>query len=88
MAREVASLIACVQPRLDPHGGHASPSSFRAAFGTAMGMRAPAAWAQGKMEGDRDERRNYDRDHDGERNRDNDRDRRGGIERMASRLLR
>jgi hypothetical protein len=55
-----------------------------------MGMRAPAAWAQGKMEGDRDERRNYDRDHDGERNRDrdNDRDRRGGIERMASRLLR
>ena len=27
-----------------------------ATFGAAMGMRAPAAWAQGKMEGDNDER--------------------------------
>jgi hypothetical protein len=46
-----------------------------ATFGAAMGMRAPAAWAQGKMEGDSDERRNYDRDRDGERYRDYDRDR-------------
>ena len=48
-----------------------------ATFGAAMGMRATAAWAQGKMEGDSDERRNYDRDRDVERDRDNDRDRRG-----------
>ena len=46
-----------------------------ATFGAAMGMRATAAWAQGKMEGDSDERRNYDRDV--ERDRDYDRDRRG-----------
>jgi Ni/Co efflux regulator RcnB len=48
-----------------------------ATFGAAMGMRATAAWAQGKMEGDSDERRNYDRDRDVERDRDYDRDRRG-----------
>jgi hypothetical protein len=48
-----------------------------ATFGAAMGMRAPAAWAQGKMEGDSDERRNYDRDRDVERNRDRDYDRDG-----------
>ena len=48
-----------------------------ATFGAAMGMRAPAAWAQGKMEGDSDERRNYDRDRDVERDREYDRDRRG-----------
>jgi len=48
-----------------------------ATFGAAVGMRATAAWAQGKMEGDSDERRNYDRDRDVERDRDYDRDRRG-----------
>jgi Ni/Co efflux regulator RcnB len=48
-----------------------------ATFGAAMGMRATAAWAQGKMEGDSDERRNYGRDRDVERDRDYDRDRRG-----------
>jgi hypothetical protein len=55
-----------------------------------MGMRAPAAWAQGKMEGDRDERRNYDRDHDGERNRhrDNDRARKKRHREDGKRLLR
>ena len=46
-------------------------------FGAAMGMRATAAWAQGKMEGDSDERRNYDRDRDVGRDREYDRDRRG-----------
>ena len=46
-----------------------------ATFGAAMGMRATAAWAQGKMEGDSDERRNYDRDRDVERDRDRDYDR-------------
>ena len=48
-----------------------------ATFGAAMGMRATAAWAQGKMEGDSDERRNYDRDRDVGRDREYDRDRRG-----------